>query len=460
MTKVCARLLLGLGPDVRIYALSLGGSPPGEQTLLCPSVVAIQAGRLYFGFEAERRRQSADVVFGHLKVCVACEVENQGRCLPGCQSLSQARRTCDGVFRLTWGQDRVGLRAQEVTALFLAWVMKQARSTLPWALKGPDPAEFSYNVGVPLDQLRPASPLRDAYRRMTFEGWRLSESVDQGLPLDQALAWIEKLREEEVPSEAVCKVQLCSELGAALVAFVTSPTIGPGIYGLVDIGAWTTEMSFFELTSSNGDWPKVSHYSGDTFRVGVTDVNERALRAVCELWDLLPLPLGADPEVRTAIREISAQREAGRFGMDRLSIDRALTRLPTESTLQFARDCVGERVRDNFRRAIVKASEKEKWPSAWRGFPIYVIGGGRRETALWKRLKETNALVGVVAPLPENQDVDDLPKSLADRFVIAAGLAIPVPLWHEARLPDQVKPYWAPRARRLLDSEELGYVEP
>jgi hypothetical protein len=338
--------------------------------------------------------------------------------------------------------------------------MKHSRRTLPGALTGADPAEFSYNVGVPLDQLRHASPLRDAYRHMTFEGWRLSEGVDQGLPLDQALAWVERLREEAIPGDSTNKVHLCSELGAALVAFVSSPTVSLGIYGLVDIGAWTTEMSFFALTSSNGDWPRVSHYSGDTFRVGVTDVDERALRAVCELWDLPPLPLGANPEVRTTIREISAQRETGRFGLDTLSIDRALTRLPTVSTLQFARDCVGERVRDHFRCAIVKASEKDKSENAWRGFSTYLIGGGRRDTALWTRLKETNTLVGTVAPLPENQDVDELPTTLADRFVIAAGLAIPVPLWHEARLPDQVEPYRAPRARPLLDSEELGYVEP
>jgi hypothetical protein len=294
---------------------------------------------------------------------------------------------------------------------------------------------------------------------MTFDAWRLSAGVDQGLPLDRALGWLEQLRSVQLPDLAHSKVQLCSELGAALVAFVASPHTRPGLYGLVDIGAWTTEISFFELARTSSGLPEVAFYSGMTFRAGVTDVDDRTLRAVYELWEL-PVPLGADRTVRASAYEIRAQREAGRFGAETLSVDTTLERRPTPATLEFPRDCVGERIRDSFRRAIVKAAEKERRPSAWDGFPIYVIGGGGKEGALWQRLDDINALVGSVSPLPENEDVRGVPKALAHRFVIAAGLAVPVPLWHTAHLPDEVEPYQAPKAKPMPVSEELGYDEP
>jgi len=457
-TKVCARPALGYGEDVTSHALNLDRSQSGEQAFLCPSVVGTQDGRLYFGFEAERRRSAGATVFDHLKVCVACQAEQKGRSLPGCPSVNRERRSCDGIFRFTRGDEPYGITARELATLFLAWVMRASRDPLPYELTGPEPAEFTYNIGVPLDQLQQSSALRDSYRKMTFDAWCLSSAVDQGLPLDRGLAWLEQLRSRELPDLRESKVQLCPELGAALVAFVASPTVRAGMYGLVDVGAWTTEVSFCNLTRSS-DQPTVSFYSGATFRIGGTDVDERALRALYELWNL-PLPLGPDPAVRACVREIRGQRENGTFGTKTLPIDKKFTRLPTLSTLQFPRDCVGERIRDGFRQAIVAAGEKDRLQSSWEGFPIYVTGGGRRETALWERLADATLVASGVSPLPPNEDVRSLPAAIADRFVIAAGLAIPLPLWHEAHLPHEVEPYRAPSAKRLPSSEELGYVEP
>jgi hypothetical protein len=160
------------------------------------------------------------------------------------------------------------------------------------------------------------------------------------------------------------------------------------------------------------------------------------------------------------VREVREQREAGTFGTTTFSIDRRFERRPTPSTLQFPRDCVGERIRDGFRQAIVAAGDKDRRQSSWEGLPIYVTGGGRRETALWERLAEATPVARGALPLPPNEDVRDLPQGIADRYVIAAGLAVPLPLWHDANLPHEVEPYRAPRAKPRPDSEELGYVEP
>jgi hypothetical protein len=293
---------------------------------------------------------------------------------------------------------------------------------------------------------------------MAFQAWRLSTAVDQKLDLRKGLAWLEALRSVQMPDAERSKVQLCSELGAGLVAFVVSPQTQPGMYGLVDIGAWTTEISFFNLAKSKTDGAAVSFYSGKTERIGVTEVDERALRALYELWSL-PIPLGHDRGVRACVREIRQQRESGDFGREALSLDVRLQRVPTPSTLQFPRDCTGERIRDSFRRALVSAGEKDRSQSTWEGFPIYVIGGGKHETSLWERLTGAAPVAARVAPLPWTSVVQDLPASIADRFVIAAGLAVPLPLWHDSRLPHEVEPYRAPAAKPRPTSEELGYDE-
>lgn len=464
-TKVCLREARGEDENVVTYSVSLDDAAHQEIAgLLCPSLVTItRDGALYFGFEAERRREKRDATaLDHLKICVGCESESQARRLAGCRLIDASGKSCGAGWRFSRGGTIIGVKATELVTLFLAWVMGEMGRRVPPALRGSAPIELTYNVGVPLDQLSEASDLRDAYRVMTFQAWRLSGGVRQGIELDRALAWLDQVKAVAVPPPEHRRVQLCPESGAALVGFVSSPRSRPGMYGLVDIGAWTTEISFFRLTQrevAGGGTAFVSFYSGGTYRVGGTNVDERVLRALWDLWQLSAQP-GAETKQREALTELRRQREGNTFGTTTVcTLDELLKRIPPRSVLEFPRDWVGERLRDRFREEIKKAGEIDRAQSAWQGFPIYVFGGGAQETALWCRLAETTPVASGVQRFPSVQNVEGTPASLAGRFLVAAGLALPIPLWHEAHGPRGIEPVTRLRARPLPDSEELGYVE-
>lgn len=233
----------GLADDIGIYPIMLDG----QNDLLCPSLAVLQHGRLYFGFEAEKRRsETGALVFSHLKVCLACEAEESRQPLSDCRSDCLADGRCRGTFPQK-------CKASELTICFLAWVMREARHRLPSDLGNPEEQRFTYNLGVPLAQLDLYSPLREAYRRVGFHAWLLSEGMSQGIELEKVLSWIGEIKNRGLPSADQSLVQLCTEAGAAIVSCLASPDMLPGMYGLIDVGAWTTDISFFrrvELTIS------------------------------------------------------------------------------------------------------------------------------------------------------------------------------------------------------------------
>jgi molecular chaperone DnaK (HSP70) len=158
-TKVCARASLGIDDQVLTHALRLEGAQSGQDPHLCPSVVAFEGGHLYFGFEAERHRTSADGVFDHLKICLGCLADRQARSLPGCRSVAPDKRGCNGVFRFTLDGQGIGVLSRELATLYLAWVMNQARKQLPYELTGGDPVEIVFNVGIPIPRSLPRDDL-------------------------------------------------------------------------------------------------------------------------------------------------------------------------------------------------------------------------------------------------------------------------------------------------------------
>ena len=160
------------------------------------------------------------------------------------------------------------------------------------------------------------------------------------------------------------------------------------MYGLIDIGAWTTDISFFRqvaLRFTNDGLSTIEFYAAGTYRVAVNEVDERTLRGLFELWDLQELEQ-QEGEVPLRVTIVRSQRETNQFG--RVLFDREkIRRSPTDATLQFARECVRERVLDGVRKTLIQAREKERSESAYQGLRIFVTGGGIRERILWEDIR-------------------------------------------------------------------------
>lgn len=459
-TKVCIRESLGEMEDVKTFPINLDDSNPGMGQLLYPSLVAIDSGRLYFGTEAQRRDSSRAVALPYLKVCLACEAEGGGDPLGTCRGMrAQGTDRCTGIFPYSLKGEPSPFKASEAVVLFLAWVMGHARRRVPEALLGRSSVGFTYNLGVPVDQFDPTSPLRNAYQKVAYFAWLLSDGVTQGIPLSQALNWLSQIKNLEPPPSEKSMVHLCPETGASIASCVLSPETPSGLYGLIDIGAWTTDISFFDLSQGTAvGVPTIAFYSARTHRIAVNDIDERTFRSIFDLWDLGEAPRDfGSTGVFSAIM-LRQQREQGDFGKVEFLIEN-FKRKPSLATLQFARDCVAERVLHRIRKTLVEASNKDKRESKWKGFRIYVIGGGLQERTLWERVSEEIPVVGKIGPLPLPRSLQGLPKDLYSRFSVAYGLAFPLALWPTNISPSDTTAAAPPAKRPFRESADLGYDE-
>ncbi|MGE4095876.1 MAG: hypothetical protein AB7G75_34115 [Candidatus Binatia bacterium] len=328
---------------------------------------------------------------------------------------------------------------------------------MPPAFGDATESRFTYNLGVPLDQLDHSSPLCEAYSRVSFRAWQLSDGMRQGIELKTVLSWIGALKDQPVPQENLRLVQLCTEAGAAVMACRASLDLTPGMYGLIDIGAWTTDISFFRhvaLKVTNDGLSSIEFYAAGTYRVAVNEVDERTLRGLFELWDLQQ---SEQQERRPplCVATVRVQRETQQFGMEWFEIEKR-QRTPTNATLQFARECVRERVLDGVLKTLRQAREKERSASAFQGLRIFVIGGGSRERILWEDIQREIPLVQSIEVLPLLQFESPVPADVAQRLTIAAGLAVPLALWDRIFLPSQVEPV---RPRPARDWITFGYED-
>jgi hypothetical protein len=339
--------------------------------------------------------------------------------------------------------------------------MGQARQNVPRKLLGRTQVGFTYNLGVPLDQLDRDTALLRKYREIAFRAWRLSEGIIQGIPINRALSWIGAIRDVPAPPPERNPVQLCGETGAAIVSCALSPNMPSGLYGLVDVGAWTTDISFFRLTDPSNSVHgrhELAFYGARTHRIAVNDLDGRSLHGIRDLWELEEdaTQLASMAITPSALRE---QREQGAFGAVEFKV-KNYNKKPAPPVLDYARACVAERLLMRFHSTLKEASEKEKQAKAWEGFLVYVMGGGVHEPTLWTDWADRTPVVGSLEPLPFGSLALDLNKDLSGRFPVAVGLAYPLGMWPKVLLPSQVAPTgpFFP-TRELPTSEECGYDE-
>ena len=449
-TKVCFR---PPGASTEVFVISLGS----EDTALCPSTVAVEGGCLYFGSEAEERaRGSGAQVFRQFKVCVACEVSLKPEVPTSSCRCKRMSDTSAGsaVFALSSVEESV--LASDLLIFFLSWAMGEGRRRLPNDLTGGRLPRTTYSISAPLDQFDAGSELNGAYARVVFHAWRLSGAIRQGIGLKEAFSWIVGVQRVPLPPEEERTIELCPESGAIAAGYAMS-TEEEGLYGVIDIGAWTSEMSFFRLTQvgrqTTGRWAR-SFYAARSHRVAANQIDERCRNHVIQLYDC------SDPAPVASAERIRELREASVFGTEAIRVysDRK-EMCPRESALRFAQDLVAEDVRRRFVDTLGEAYEKEKLESRWRKkLQVLFAGGGSLDPVLRSGIE--HPFIKQAEVVPEPRDLGSLsPSGDYRRFLVAYGLAHGSSRWPRDFLPSEVLPL-RPSRRVLPTSEELGYDDP
>ncbi len=231
-TSTTKMVLRDYGAPGAVHGLAYVLEPEGS--LRYPSTVACMDGRLYFGHEAERRRDR-----------------------PGAKLWDSLKRAA-GVGN-GWSEP-AGLDQalyEDLVTLSLAHMIALGLRHAEQLANGAFRVVLGLSVGVPAWD---AQHRHLPYLRCAATGYRLAVGRrwdPQGRPLAEALPLVKEVRAEVLSSLDTSLPNserwLRAEVVAALIWPLTSPETGEGPYTIVDIGAATTHASWLRVHHSHDE---------------------------------------------------------------------------------------------------------------------------------------------------------------------------------------------------------------
>lgn len=398
-----------------------------EKAYRYPSTITVEDSRVYFGFEAEKRRKSATKVFDALKAVV-------------CQRPMDRHRTGKDEEE----EDLATLSLAHSISIGLDYAEKHANRGKAEALMG-------MTLGVPAEELD-RSLLRDVYLRMARAAYEIAVRIgcdpqgEKSCNSLQALKYArERIAEKDrnKPPDKLAYVQwLRPEMAAAMYWGIKSPNIQPDLYSCVDIGAWTTNASYFRIHASNGEAKGgISFYGGSCRPPGMIELLKEVARELNQDYIFL---IGKEngflsrPELSRQIDEFSKQY----FVV----------------------------WKEGFQRSYAK----EKSQSVWDGkLNVMVVGGGAKVDRVRRMFHERFPYAAWQPPNPVPDlgvptDLYHFPGKgvLAEQpfsgdhtfLLVAYGLSVDSRNFPHTTLSPQVEPFQpTARSKRFLDFEEMGY---
>jgi hypothetical protein len=222
------------------------------------------------------------------------------------------------------------------------------------------------------------------------------------------------------------------------------------MYGLVDIGAWTTDISFFRLSDVSvlaEGIRTTAFYDGETHRVAAGRIDQRASDLLeAGRSDFTPIvAIPNTPDQRQNL--FRGMRETG----ETPQLSTPAAKRAAADCLEYARSMVAAAVNSRFSSTRGKAMKKEGIYNQddWKRLAVFLLGGGAEEKCFGEFLNWCQQGYSINR-LPDDArlQVDgNGGAGRSRRLQVAAGLAYPTALWPKNFLPSQVEPI--PRAERL-----------
>jgi len=165
------------------------------------------------------------------------------------------------------------LSAEQLSTLYLAVVLKTAKQRVLRSLEAnSDDVRFVVNSAAPLDQMSEFGQVGEYFENTLYYAWTLADCSRQHWPVEEALSALQRARDVPRPVVEDSPTRVFPETHAAMTAYLLLPESDQGLYGLVDIGAGTSDVAFFWL--QKGDRGTTAwYYSAGSTRVGMDDVD-------------------------------------------------------------------------------------------------------------------------------------------------------------------------------------------
>jgi hypothetical protein len=308
-------------------------STTGVASILLPSTVTVRGGALYFGM-SEQDVLKGDTLLRSIKLCVLCSRKS---------SICRCGNAMAAAGKLRMFNNAESIPASSISCLFLAYVFRQVEDRLIRQYPN-DHLHMVWNIGCPLDHLD-ATGRRGEWERMAGAAMELRTRIQNPASrtlLGEATRLIQHLT---VPPQEVRNYFVQPEGLAAVKAFLESPHAEQRTYAIVDVGAGTTEVSFFfngRMMTEPGQPYRPSYLADSTEAVGGSKIDVE----LAKVW-------------RCSVEEAKQRKETKR---DPVPVVSAID----EICRQYQNTC-GEIIR---RRMLVSPHDMR--------FKLFIIGGGGR----------------------------------------------------------------------------------
>lgn len=342
----------------------------GLAAFLLPSTLVIRGGVIQFGLP-EGDVCKGDIRLASIKLCVLCR-SNPSICRCG----NVAAR--NGVVRMPSLEARYP--ASAFACLFLAHVFREVESKLVCQFPNDD-LLLLWNIGCPMDYLDEADRKAE-WERMAGVAMELHRDMSSPASTSLLAEVAESINGFVVPAPGDRNYFVQPEGLAAVKAFLESPHAESRTYAIVDVGAGTTEVSFFfngRIMTERGQPLCPSYLADSTAAIGGGKIDLELAQA----WNC-------------PAEDARRRKEAGESQLPILaSIG--------EVCVQYERTCY-EIVKCH---RLTAASDKR--------FDLFVIGGGGRLRPLQEALRRHPLPGGFVR---EGWRQLQPPKMLKDRLAI------------------------------------------
>jgi hypothetical protein len=409
-------------PSDRCFVVQPRDEFGGEGDYRVPSAVVISDRRLWFGWRGQQEASRPDAVVVHSPKMRAAFGE----------------RAVDNPVPLP-----IGATAEDLASLVIAYLLEIGRAAaeeyLTW-LPGRHRPRITMTIGAPMSMIdsRHLGPKFLEIARTGFELFRaLPRSVLDGIALEDALQAVAVARMRVIArSISDPREWVRSEAEAGLLWMFRSASVPEGLYCCVDVGAGTTDVSFFRITSKriDGSWQKhgMVFFSAESDPPAVDAIDEVLVRH--GLAESVPHARGRETELL--------------------------------SGAQCANDAnaVVERSFAVCRRAFSAGYAKHKSQTAWMDYGLFTLGGGSRipcfQTAfgrkVWAQLNHPH-LKGAGCPIDLYSWSKDMQPFDGDAtfLLVAYGLSFQSLDTPPTDPPHDVPPFTPLRERRgPLDPDE------
>jgi hypothetical protein len=356
---------------LKTYACGFAGNPNGYPPTCLPSAVRIVDDKVYFASAAEKI--SGGELLRSFKMCMCCQFADSlcANCPNAC--FGAGHQASDKLEQATQEM----LSPEEVAAWYLAYVIGEVKRRINETLPDFQPS-LTYQMAAPLGMIESQST-RESFERALHLGEALSDDVTQGIELAtlRSLFQGHAMALREMPPIADRRTFVQPETHAAMIGYAASPLSDDGLYAIVDIGAGTTDVSFFRLSR---EVKKLAYYSTDTVRLGADQVD----------WGILETIVARHG--KSKVGEQSEALEEIRVGKQLVEDAISLASGLTFSTYDrdHAASQLGASLFTEYKRVWGHAYEKEMLQSRWQnGYKLIVIGGGSRLTTAVEPLRHS-----------------------------------------------------------------------